>query len=83
MIDVGQAEALIAKLRDAGASASKGVDPALPLALSLDRARRDVSASFAAFEHEPGWFEQAAETGLIGAALASIAKWISAPPNSD
>ena len=74
MIDVAQTGALIAKLQDSGAQSSR-VDPALPLALA--RARQDVNASFLAFEHESGWFEHAADVGLVGAGLAAIARWIS------
>jgi len=74
MIDVAQAEALVAKLDKAGVASSRGIDPALPLALA--DARHAVNESFAAFEREPGWFGRAADAGLIGAALGSIAKWL-------
>jgi len=73
MIDVAQAGALLAKLQDAR-TPTRGIDPALPLA--LERARQDVNASFLAFEGESGWFEQAADVGLVGAGLAAIGRWL-------
>jgi len=75
MLDLGQAEALVAKLREASAPAARGVDPALPM--SLEFARRDVSTAFAAFEREPGWFDTVSSAGLVGAALGSLSKWLS------
>jgi len=74
MIDVPQAEALFATPQDSQAPAATGVDPTLPLA--LERARRDVSGAFDAFEREPGWFDRAGEAGLVGAALSSISRWL-------
>jgi hypothetical protein len=67
-------DALLAQLHDARTPAVPGVDPLLPLA--LERARRDVAASFAAFEQEPGWFDRVADAGLVGAALSSLSKWM-------
>lgn len=74
MVDMHQAEALIAKLKETANAASQGVDPALPLALS--RARLEVSTAFAAFNEEPGWFVHASSAGLVSAAISSIAKWL-------
>jgi Zn-finger nucleic acid-binding protein len=74
MLDLGQAGALVTKLREASGPGSGHVDPALPLA--LDRARREVTTAFAAFDQEPGWFAQASSAGLVGAALSSISKWL-------
>jgi hypothetical protein len=74
MLDLGQSGALVTKLREASAHDAKHIDPTLPLA--LDRARREVTAAFAAFDQEPGWFDQASSAGLIGAALSSISKWL-------
>jgi Zn-finger nucleic acid-binding protein len=73
MVDVPGVDSLMASPQSTSAPAG-GVDPALPLA--LDRARRDVNASFAAFEREPGWFDRVSEAGLVGAALSSISRWI-------
>jgi len=74
MLDLGQADALVTKLREASAPGSGHVDPALPLA--LDRARREVTTAFAAFDQDPGWFAQASSAGLVSAALSSISKWL-------
>jgi hypothetical protein len=73
MLDMHQAEALIDRLRAASDPSARPVDPTLPLA--LDRARRDVHSAFAAFENEPGWFKHASSTGLVTAALGSLAHW--------
>ena len=75
MLDLSQAEALVTTLRGASTAAAKGVDPALPLA--LERARRDVSTAFASFEQEPDWFNNASSSGLVGAALGSLSRWLS------
>lgn len=73
MLDLGQADALVTKLRTESAG-STAIDAALPLA--LERARRDVNTAFAAFDQEPDFFDRAASAGLVGAALSSIARWI-------
>jgi Zn-finger nucleic acid-binding protein len=74
MLDLGQTGALVTKLREASGHDAKHIDPALPLA--LDRARREVTTAFAAFDQEPGWFNHASSAGLISAALSSISKWL-------
>jgi len=73
MIDMGQAQALVAALKDAEAH-PKTVDPSLPLQLAA--ARQDVEASFAAFDQHPGWIQDVASAGLVGAGLSSIARWL-------
>jgi hypothetical protein len=73
MLDLGQAEALVARLQGATAPAAKEIDPALPFA--LEQARREVAAAFAEFEREPGWYQNVSSAGLVGAALGSIARW--------
>jgi hypothetical protein len=76
MLDTGQAETLVASLRErvAGSHGVPAIDPALPLALA--RARREVGASFALFEREPGFFGRASTSGLVGASVAALARWI-------
>jgi len=73
ILDVGQAEALVATLR-AEVEKPATVDPALPL--NLVRARREVEAAFAAFEREPGWFSAASSQGLVTAALSAFTRWL-------
>ncbi len=73
ILDVGQAEALVARLK--GASEQAGtVDPALPL--NLERAKRDVEAAFAAFERDPGWYGTASSQGLVNAAIGAFTRWL-------
>ncbi len=73
MLDMKQAGALVAELREA--EQPKPIDPALPL--QLERARREVDAAFASFEHRPGWFDDVSSGGLVGAGLSALAKWLS------
>lgn len=74
MLDVSQADALVAKLRAQAEAPAARVDPALPL--SLLEARRDVVTAFAEFERQPGWYEQASSAGLVGAAMNSFVRWL-------
>ncbi len=73
-LDVGQAEAMLKTLGEAAHPHAAAVDPALPLALA--RARTETMAAFQTFEGESRWFSDASSTGLVGAALGSIAKWL-------
>jgi len=73
MIDFGQAERLVSQLRQADRS-DEPIDPALPMALT--RARRDVTAAFDAFERDPNWYSSVAASGLVGAGLAAIERWL-------
>ena len=73
MLDLKQAERLVNQLREADRS-DQPVDPALPMALT--RARRDVTAAFDAFERDPNWYSSVAASGLVGAGLAAIGKWL-------
>jgi len=74
MLDLKQAGALVAALREADRP-DRPIDPALPL--RLERARRDVEASFAAFERSSGWFGDVAQGGLVGAGLSALGRWLS------
>jgi Zn-finger nucleic acid-binding protein len=73
MLDMKQAGALVAALREAE-QPNRPIDPTLPL--QLERARRDVEAAFASFEHGPGWFDDVSQGGLVGAGLRSLARWL-------
>lgn len=74
MLDLTQAESLIAQLQQAE-SGARAVDPALPMRLS--QARREVEAAFAGFERQPGWFNQLSSTDLVTASLGAFARWLS------
>jgi len=85
MLDLPQAERLIAQLQRAEARATgerlQGVaggrapiDPALPLALA--RARRDVEAAFSDHPHVSTWLRDAPGGDLLGASLIAMARWL-------
>jgi len=69
MLDLNQAEDLIAKLRQAG-SGPQPVEPAPSAA-----AGRRSDAGFGRFAEEPGWYAQASTAGLVTAAIAAFAAW--------
>lgn len=50
------------------------IDPALPL--RLEQARRDVDASFAAFDQQPSWYADVSTSGLVGAGLTAVMRWL-------
>ena len=72
MLDLNQAEDLIAKLRQAG-TGPQPVEPA-PLADAATASRRS-EAGFGRFAEAPGWYEQASTAGLVTAAIAAFAAW--------
>jgi len=73
MVDLKQAQTLIAQLRDA--ATPKPIDPALPL--NLAKARQEVEAAFAAFDHRnDDWWRDASSSGLVEAGFAAIARWL-------
>jgi len=83
MLDMKQAEILVAELRQAeakepgspGASGRPGLlDPTLPL--RLEQARREVAASFASFDQNPSWYEDVSTSGLVGAGLTAVLRWL-------
>jgi hypothetical protein len=73
MLDMKQAGALVVALREAN-QPDRPIDPALPL--RLEQARREVEASFAAFERGSGWFGDVAQGGLVAAGLSALARWL-------
>ena len=76
MLDMRQAENLIAQLRKAEGRATQPIDPALPLQMA--RARRDVERAFAALKDDETWWREAARSGLVAAGLNAIARWLKA-----
>jgi len=71
MLDLQQAEKLVAQLRDAEAGrTSKAVDLALPLALA--RARRETEAAFRGIPGHRPWDTDVSSLGLVGAGLAAL-----------
>jgi hypothetical protein len=73
MLDLGQAGALVAQLQKA-ADPNRPVDPALPLAMA--KARRDVEAAFATFEKGASWPGEVSASGLVGAGVAALVRWL-------
>jgi hypothetical protein len=73
MLDLKQAGALVAALREA-ARPDRPIDPTLPL--RLEQARREVEASFAGFEHGERWFGDVTRGGLVGAGLSALGRWL-------
>jgi hypothetical protein len=73
MLDVSQAGAVVAALRDAEPT-GRPIDPALPL--RLEQARREVEASFAHFQRGDNWLGDVARGGLVGASLSALARWL-------
>jgi Zn-finger nucleic acid-binding protein len=73
MLDLQQAGTLVAALREAN-HPDRPIDPALPLRLA--QARREVEASFAAFERDSGWLGDVARGGLVGAGLSALGRWL-------
>jgi hypothetical protein len=75
MLDLQQAETLVARLREA-ARDDKPVDPALPLALA--RARRESEAAFGDMPRDEGWLSDGGALGLVGAGLSALARLLKA-----
>ena len=69
MLDMHQAERLIAQLQDA-ARTDKVVDPALPLALA--RARREAEHAFEGLPGHRDWDNETWSLGLVGAGLSDL-----------
>ena len=69
MLDMQQAERLIAQLREADRT-DKPIDPALPLA--LERARRQTESVFEGLEGRAGWDVEIGSLGLVGAGLSQL-----------
>jgi DNA-directed RNA polymerase subunit RPC12/RpoP len=68
MLDLNQAEKLVAQLQKADARERRPIDPALPLALL--RARRETEASFPQ-ERGVNW-----STDLVDAGIQAVASWL-------
>jgi DNA-directed RNA polymerase subunit RPC12/RpoP len=73
MLDVHQAEKLIAQLREADRT-DKVIDPALPLA--LERARRQTESLFEGLDDRGGWDVEIGSLGLVGAGLSQLIRLI-------
>jgi hypothetical protein len=74
MLDMKQAEKLVAQLRKAEDRANQPVDPSLPI--ELMRARRETERAFANIHDDDLWFKDVASTDLLGASLTAVARWL-------
>jgi hypothetical protein len=74
MLDMQQAETLVAQLRTADERTRQPIDPALPLEMA--RARRDVEQAFANLQRDEAWFRDAADGGLVAAGLNAVTRWL-------
>jgi len=74
MLDMTQAEALVAQLQNAENRTLEPVDPSLPLELA--RARRDVELSFSRLEGNSAWLGPDSSNDLVWAGLNAIARWM-------
>jgi len=70
VLDMKQAEAVVAQLRQA--SEPKPVDPWLPI--ELEKIRREADAAFGGSGAVPDWWTNAASFGLVEASLGAIVR---------
>lgn len=71
MLDINQAEALVAQLKAADRT-GQGVDPALPLALA--RARAETESALKGLPGHDPWTQEGWSLGLVGAGLADLVR---------
>jgi len=74
MLDITQAEKLVHQLQAAEDRTIRPVDPSLPL--DLARARREVEAAFAGSQSDDRWSESISSSGLVGAGLKVMVRWL-------
>lgn len=74
MLDMTQAETLVAQLRAADRT-GQPVDPGLPAALT--RARRETDEAFARLPQDSLWLQEGSSFGLVGAGLTALARLLS------
>ena len=74
MLDMKQAEALVAQLKRAEDRVNQPIDPALPI--ELERARREVETAFAGLQRDDVCFHDASSSGLVAAGLNAVARWM-------
>lgn len=73
MLDMKQAEKLVAQLQKAEDRIHQPIDPALPI--ELLRARRETERAFAGIPDRELWFKDVMATDLVGAGLTAVARW--------
>jgi uncharacterized protein YbaR (Trm112 family) len=78
MLDMKQARALVSQLQRAEDRQSQPVDPALPLELA--RARRETDLAFEHLERDDVWLQDVSSSGIVGAGLMAVARWLKRNP---
>ena len=73
MLDMKQAETLVAQLQKAEDRAHQPIDPTLPI--ELMRVRRETERAFAGVHDQELWFKDIVSTDLVGAGLSAVARW--------
>jgi hypothetical protein len=77
MLDLKQAEKLVAQLQKAEDRAHQPIDPSLPL--ELMRVRRQTEREFAGFRDDDLWVSVTSATAqfdLVTAGLSLVARWL-------
>nr|AQQ75044.1 hypothetical protein [uncultured bacterium] len=78
MLDLQQAEKLVAQLQKADQQARQPIDPALPL--ELERVRRETERTFAGLQDQDVWsmvLSSSSDRNLVSAGLSLVARWLS------
>jgi len=70
MLDMAQAERLVAQLQKAEARDHQPIDPSLPIELA--RARRETELAFAKLEGSDQWYKDVTSLDLVGAGLRAV-----------
>jgi hypothetical protein len=73
MLDMHQAEKVVQQLRDADRT-GKPIDPMLPINLAL--ARKQAESAFAGMPDQRAWFDDVSSTGLVGAGLHLVMRFL-------
>ena len=73
MLDMKQAEKVVQQLRDADRT-GRPVDPMLPINLAL--ARKQAESAFAGLPDQRAWLDDVAATGLVGAGLHLVSRFL-------
>ena len=73
MLDMKQAEKLVAQLQKAEDRAHQPIDPTFPI--ELLRVRRETERAFAGIDDRELWFKDVISTDLVGAGLTAVARW--------
>jgi Zn-finger nucleic acid-binding protein len=74
MLDMKQADRLVAQLQKAEDRANRPVDPTLPI--DLLRVKHETERVFAGLPQDDLWLKDVLSTDLVGAGLSAVARWL-------